>query len=148
MTWYEWLYSTAYMPHGHCYLKDPITTWANVGTDALIAIVYTLIPIAIMYAKYKRGKHLLPQPVRYTIRLFALFVLCCGITHVFDIIVVWYPIYNLQAAWKALTALVSWLCLYEFTLAFKFIVSGRGGEVSRAIGAIKQWIADHEGELL
>ncbi len=39
--------------------------------------------------------------------MFAIFILGCGITHIMDVIVIWEPIYRLDALFRIITALAS-----------------------------------------
>ena len=47
-------FSSDYMPHGHCFLWLPGILWLTVGADALIAISYFSIPIALLIFISKR----------------------------------------------------------------------------------------------
>ncbi|WP_286234478.1 PAS domain-containing protein [Thalassotalea sediminis] len=92
-----------YMPHGHCYLWQPHILWTNVISDFLIAVAYFSLPVAIMLFSAKR------QDIgfRGVFVLFSLFILFCGITHVFGILTIWHGIYGIHGVSKAITALVS-----------------------------------------
>ncbi|WMS87406.1 sensor histidine kinase [Pleionea litopenaei] len=92
-----------YMPHGHCYLWQPGILWTHVISDVLIAASYFSIPIALLLFIRKR------QDIRFksTFVLFSLFILFCGITHIFGIITIWKGVYGFHGIMKALTALVS-----------------------------------------
>ena len=37
------------MPHGYCYLWNPLVLWLNVISDALITLSYYCIPIVLIY---------------------------------------------------------------------------------------------------
>ncbi|MDN4501785.1 PAS domain S-box protein [Alteromonadaceae bacterium BrNp21-10] len=102
-----------YMPHGHCYLWQPHILWTNVVADLVIAASYFSIPIAIMMFANKR------KDIGYNkvFALFSLFILCCGITHVFGIITIWQGVYGAHGIAKAITALVSLVtAIYVFKL--------------------------------
>jgi PAS domain S-box-containing protein len=91
------------MPHGHCYLWQPHILWTNVISDLLIAIAYFSIPVAILIFIKKR-----PDVGHRNIALlFSLFILFCGVTHVFGVITIWTGIYGYHGIIKSLTALVS-----------------------------------------
>jgi len=102
---FRWLFSAEnFMPHGHCFLWQPATLWLNVGSDALIALSYFAIPVAIYY--FLRQRH---DGIRYAWvpMMFAAFIFLCGATHVMEIWTVWTPMYRVAGALKLLTGLVS-----------------------------------------
>jgi hypothetical protein len=45
----EELFSSSFMPHGHCYLWNPGLIWLHVVSDSLIALAYFFIPVALIY---------------------------------------------------------------------------------------------------
>ncbi|KZZ69617.1 hypothetical protein A3765_17220 [Oleiphilus sp. HI0130] len=96
-------FSSDYMPHGHCFLWLPGILWLTVGADALIAISYFSIPIALLIFLQKRPD----IQFRGIALLFAAFILLCGITHLFSIYTIWYGSYGVMAILKAMTAIVS-----------------------------------------
>lgn len=93
----------AYMPHGMCLLWQPwlVLLWA--GSDLLIFVSYTAIPLALFAVLRAREE----MPHRGLIALFAAFILLCGITHLFGIVTLWYPIYPIVGWVKLATGLVS-----------------------------------------
>ena len=92
-----------YMPHGMCLLWEPwlLILWA--GSDLLIFASYTAIPIALLTVLRKRED----IPHGGLISLFASFILLCGLTHLFGVITLWYPIYPLVGWVKLTTGLIS-----------------------------------------
>jgi len=92
-------------PHGFCLLWRPELIWLHVTADALIAISYYSIPLALAVFVLKR------QDIAFSwvFRLFGMFILACGTTHVLEILTLWYPLYGIQGAVKLLTAVVSLL---------------------------------------
>lgn len=92
-----------YTPHGYCIMWHPGLVWTHVISDALIALAYFSIPIAILYFISKR------PDIRFgwIATLFATFILACGLTHVMGIWTLWNGDYGAQALMKAFTALVS-----------------------------------------
>jgi len=95
--------SKNFMPHGHCYLWRPDILWLNVGSDALIAISYFSIPASLIYL-VRRRKDL---AFNWVFVMFALFIVACGATHLFDIWTVWTPNYAVEGLMKLATGLVS-----------------------------------------
>ena len=92
-----------FLPHGYCFTWSPSVLWAMVGSDALIALAYFSIPVALVTFVRKRGDSTLNSMVL----LFSAFIFACGLTHVMDIWTIWRPDYGLQALTKAGTAAVS-----------------------------------------
>jgi len=92
-----------YMPHGMCLLWKPwlVLLWA--GSDLLIFLSYTAIPIALLMVLRRRTE--VPEP--RLVLLFAAFILLCGITHLFMIVTLWVPIYPFVGWIKLATGLVS-----------------------------------------
>ncbi len=48
------LFTTDFMPHGHCYFWRPEILWLHVVSDAMIVVAYYLIPAALFYFARKR----------------------------------------------------------------------------------------------
>ena len=98
------LFSTDFMPHGHCYFWRPEILWLHVISDALIALAYMSIPIALfVYIKSRQDA----DKFRQVFVLFGAFILLCGFTHIMEIYVAWIPAYGLSGLLKAATAIVS-----------------------------------------
>lgn len=94
---------TDMMPHGMCLLWRPDILWTHVVADALTALAYFSIPAALIYFAHHRRDF----PHAWVLRLFGAFIVWCGITHAVSIVTFWIPAYGLQAAAKAITAVVS-----------------------------------------
>ena len=102
---FKWMFSSqGFMPHGHCYLWQPGTMWLNVGSDAMIAAAYFVIPFSIYDFVRRRTADI---PFRGIFLMFAAFILLCGSTHVMEIWTVWNPDYRFGGALKLLTGIVS-----------------------------------------
>lgn len=91
-----------FMPHGMCFLWRPELLILHVGSDFLIAAAYFSIPAAMIILLRHR-----PDARGAMFRLFAAFILLCGITHLASIVVVWYPAYVVEGLLKLATAIVS-----------------------------------------
>ncbi|MBP7860429.1 response regulator [bacterium] len=93
-----------FMPHGVCLQWNTplLLTWiiANAG----IALAYFAIPAALVYFVKKR-KDDLPYP--WLFRLFALFIVSCGLTHVMKIWTIYNAHYWAEALLDLVTAIVS-----------------------------------------
>lgn len=94
---------TSFMPHGYCFLWQPDILLLHVISDALIALAYFGIPIALIY--FVRRRPDLPFPLVFL--LFGAFILLCGTTHIVSIWTLWNPSYYTSGVIKALTAIAS-----------------------------------------
>ncbi|MCF2948696.1 PAS domain S-box protein [Paraglaciecola aquimarina] len=106
---FDSLFRSDYMPHGHCYMWKPEILWLNVVSDVLIAFAYFSIPVAIYYFVKKRND----LEFKGIFILFSLFILCCGITHLVSIFVIWHGTYGIHGLSKLLTAIVSCITAYK-----------------------------------
>jgi PAS domain S-box-containing protein len=73
-------------------------------SDALIWLAYLAIPIVLLYMTRRRRD--LPFPAIFV--LFAAFIVFCGSTHFFEVVVFYWPAYRLIGLVKLATAVVSW----------------------------------------
>lgn len=95
--------SADFMPHGHCYYWAPEILWSHAISNSIIAMAYCSIPISLIYIFKRRDDF----KFIWMMILFAIFILGCGITHIMDVIVIWEPIYRLDAFFRIITALAS-----------------------------------------
>jgi two-component system NtrC family sensor kinase len=99
----EKLFSSNFMPHGHCYLWNPGLIWLHVVSDSLIALAYFFIPVALIYFIWRRRD----LPFHWVFVCFGIFILACGATHIMEVWTLWHPNYWLSGAIKAVTAIAS-----------------------------------------
>ncbi|MBC8112561.1 MAG: PAS domain-containing protein [Verrucomicrobia bacterium] len=92
-----------FMPHGHCYFWEPFLLWSHAISDTIIAVAYFTIPVLLLNIYLKRND----SSYIWIVVLFAIFILGCGITHVFDVITIWSPLYRLDAVFRIITAIAS-----------------------------------------
>lgn len=92
-----------FMPHGHCYFWEPSVLWSYAISDSIIAIAYFSIPLALSYIYFKRKDF----TYVWIVVLFAVFIAGCGITHVFDVINIWRPLYKMDVIARIITAMAS-----------------------------------------
>jgi PAS domain S-box-containing protein len=97
------LFSTGFLPHGHCFMWRPSLLWLHGLSDALIAVAYYAIPLEILY--FMRRRRDLPFPLIFS--LFGAFILACGTTHLLEVWTLWHADYWLSGALKAITAALS-----------------------------------------
>ena len=92
--------SDGFLPHGHCYLWDPLMMRLNVISDGLIALAYLMIPVTLIYIASKRKD----LPFNWMFACFGVFILACGATHALEIWTLWIPTSWLLVPTKAITA--------------------------------------------
>ena len=100
---WNFLSTEGFQPHGTCLLWRPDVFWAHLVSDAIIALSYFSIPLAIVYFAIRRPD----ISYGWILYLFGTFIVACGITHIFGIWTLWVPDYGLEAAAKVATAAVS-----------------------------------------
>lgn len=102
----DYLFGAAsFMPHGYCLLWRPDLVALHAVSDALIAIAYISIPVAVL--NFLRQRKDLNSDARKMAMLFAAFIIACSLTHLTALFVLWVPAYGFQGLVKAVTALVS-----------------------------------------
>ena len=94
---------SAFAPHGYCLLWRPQLLLLHGASDLLIVLAYFFISAAILYFLHRK-KEVNHKPLFY---LFATFIAACGSTHLLGAITLWMPVYYMQGAVMAFTALVS-----------------------------------------
>ena len=102
-SWREFLLSDFFMPHGHCYLWKPALVWLQVLSNGAIALAYISIFLTLVYLV----RRIEDIPFQWMYVAFAIFIVTCGFTHLFDIYVIWKPAYWLDGSLRALTAVAS-----------------------------------------
>lgn len=91
------------MPHGHCYLWEPALVWLQVLSNGAIAAAYVAIFATLVYLVQR----IRDIPFQWMYVAFAVFIVACGVTHIFDVVVIWEPAYWHDGAVRALTAVAS-----------------------------------------
>jgi signal transduction histidine kinase len=97
------LFTSDFMPHGHCFFWRPEILWLHVFSDFAIGLAYYLIPFAL-FKFVKRRKDL---AFNWMFLLFGVFILACGTTHFMNIWTMWHGTYRLDGMVKLVTAMAS-----------------------------------------
>ena len=92
-----------FLPHGYCLSWSKPLVFTYVISDVLIFLAYFSMPLALAY--FGRKRHDFPYP--WLLKMFAAFIMVCGVTHLMGAVILWLPLYNLDACFKAITALIS-----------------------------------------
>lgn len=81
------LAGTIFMPHGNCFLWDPLTLSLMVIGDSLLTLTYMVIPGTLLFVALKdKGINPIAKEI---ILLFSGFILLCGFTHAMSIYNLW-----------------------------------------------------------
>jgi PAS domain S-box-containing protein len=99
--------TSRFIPRVHC-IADRAVSTSLLISDAVIAICYFAIPFLLLLFLRKRSR---VQKFRKIDGVFlvlcAAFVFCCGLTHLTDVFMMWWPVYHWDVLIRAITALVS-----------------------------------------
>jgi PAS domain S-box-containing protein len=91
------------LPHGFCYLWNPLLIWLHGVSDILIAMAYFSIPPTLVYLVRKKRS----IPFDWMIVCFGCFIAACGAMHVMEVVTLWTPMYWISGGVKVITAFAS-----------------------------------------
>jgi PAS domain S-box-containing protein len=101
--WLDRVFGRGFMPHGHCYLWTPSMVWSQVSSNFLIGLAYASIASTLGVLVHRIRN----IPFGWVYVAFGVFILSCGLTHFFDVVTVWHPVYWADAAVRVVTAVAS-----------------------------------------
>ncbi len=115
-------------PRWHCGKWSEFHGWLYIISDLLIWAAYFAIPVIIIrFITYKRQRRFIKLYF-----LFAGFILACGATHFLDAIGFWIPAYRLSALVRAITAVISWLTVFNLVKLLPYAFSLKPSELLEA----------------
>ncbi len=95
----------------NCFLtRDHCGAWSSalmliyIVSNGLITLAYSLIPLCLLIVWRKRRADI---EFGWMLALFAAFITACGLTHLCDVVVFWWPGYRLFTLISAVAALLS-----------------------------------------
>ncbi len=91
-------------PRWYCGQWSAALGWTHIVSDLLIFGAYSAIPLTLAFFIRKRRD--MPFPKIFW--LFSAFIFACGVGHLIEAAIFWWPAYRVAAVSKAATALVSW----------------------------------------
>ncbi len=94
----------------HCGSWSDFHGWLYIISDLAIWAAYFAIPMIILIYLHVGKKKLRFYNAYYW---FAAFILACGFTHLVDAAMFWTPMYRFNALLRFMTALISWLTVYQ-----------------------------------
>ena len=136
--------TAAYMPHGYCLFWQPWLVALYAGSDLLIFLSYSAIPLALVIFLQSR------PDVRFggLVALFAAFIMLCGLTHAVSILTLWEPAYPLHGLLKLLTGVVSTITAVTlFVLMPRLVAIPSPQQLEEAHGKLTAEIAAHRETL-
>ncbi len=96
--------SDGFMPRWKCGDWTSFHGWLYILSDLGVWAAYTAIPAVLIYFVWRKAA----IPFRGVFLLFGAFILACGLTHLMDAIMFWWPAYRLLGLVEFCTAVVSW----------------------------------------
>jgi signal transduction histidine kinase len=119
------LFNQSYLPHRFCYLAQPWLIWTNAPADAAIFLAYLMLFESLFLLAWLVRAQL--KPYLWILLAFGSFILTCGLTHLMEVITVWWPAYPLSTAVKITCAIVS----IPTAIAFQWKVKPLAREVKQ-----------------
>ncbi len=108
-------------PRWHCGNWTDFLGWLYIGSDLMIWLAYMTIPLVLIrFILIKKG-----VPLAGVFWLFGAFILLCGLTHLIDAMMFWYPAYRINALVRFLTGIVSVLTVLALARYFNEAVGLR-----------------------
>jgi signal transduction histidine kinase len=89
----------------NCGIWTPAHGWLYISSDLAIWLAYFAIPFILAFFYYRRQSEI---PFKTVFILFIGFIVACGLTHLIDAVIFWWPAYKLSAMLRFGTALISW----------------------------------------
>lgn len=135
MDFWTKLFNTSDFPaRWHCGRWTDGHGWLHIFSDLGIWAAYFAIPCILAYFAMQRKD----LPFRKIFLLFVAFILLCGMTHLMEAIIFWWPAYRLAGIGKLLTAVVSWFTVFALVqVAPKALAMRTPEELEREITARK-----------
>lgn len=137
--------SASYMAHGYCLLWKPWLVTLHAFSDLLVFASYSAIPLAIwLYIRQRPAMEL-----KGLAFLFVAFICLCGITHLLNVVTLWFPIYEFQGWTKLLTAFVSAAtAVLIYPMIPKALAIPSPSELQKVNEALQQEVVAHKSTLM
>ena len=101
------MFHAAISPHDFFLIGDAKLLSLHILSDSVMALSYLLISAALIAIVRKRRD----IPFRGVILCFAAFIVACGLTHLTELAMLWFPMYWISALLEACTAAISTVAL-------------------------------------
>ncbi|MEI7686118.1 MAG: ATP-binding protein [Planctomycetota bacterium] len=93
-----------FSPRWFCGRWTAIHGWLHILSDIGVWSAYLAIPFVLGFFIFRKSD----LPFRGVFVLFGMFILACGMTHLMEAVIFWWPAYRLLGLIKLITAVVSW----------------------------------------
>ncbi|WP_439555487.1 PAS domain-containing protein [Dyadobacter sp.] len=111
-------------PRWYCGEWSDFHGWLYIISDVMIWAAYFAIPILLLALLRKRKD----IPFHGVFLLFVAFILLCGLTHLVDAWIFWWPIYRVSALLRLATAIVSVITVYALYKTLPRVLNARSVE--------------------
>ena len=108
-------------PRWYCGNWSDLHGWLYILSDVGIWAAYFAIPLMLL----KITSKIKGTPFYKIILLFVAFIMLCGLTHLMDAVIFWWPAYRLSALIRFVTAIISILTVYSLYKNLPLILSLR-----------------------
>ncbi|MFO1019161.1 MAG: PAS domain S-box protein [Planctomycetales bacterium] len=120
---------------GSGWADNPWLGWEHILSDIAIWSAYFAIPGILLFFIYRRKDF----PFSKIFLLFGAFILSCGMTHLMEAIIFWWPAYGLAGLIKLITAMASWMTVFAlFQVVPQALAMRSPDELEREILARKK----------
>jgi len=126
------------MPHAVCWASSPELIWTMVITNLVTFLSYATICITLIYL-VKHTRRVMVREWAYFAIGFALFIVACGFTHLFEVITTWIPVFWTSAWVNILTALLSAYVAFMLIRRAKTIAFGINDYADRLSRTETEW---------
>ncbi|GAA4430802.1 PAS domain-containing hybrid sensor histidine kinase/response regulator [Bremerella cremea] len=116
--------TTDFPARWYCGTWSPGLGRLHIISDLGIWSAYFVIPALLAYFASRRKD----IPFRKVFLLFVAFILLCGLTHLMDAVIFWWPAYRLSGLLKLATAVVSWGTVVAIVMNIREVLSLRSPE--------------------
>ncbi len=106
--WRNLFNSSGFPPRWKCGEWSSDLGWLHIVSDVAIGLAYFVIPILLGHYARRYKKF----PFRSLVPFFVAFVIMCGLTHLMDATIFWWPAYRLSGLLKFFTAIISWASVF------------------------------------
>lgn len=109
VTFVSKLFDTSNFPaRWYCGTWSTDVGWLHIASDIGIFTAYFAIPCVLLFFMLRKKD--LPFPK--VIWLFAAFILACGLGHLIEAAIFWWPAYRVSGLIKGFTAIISWITVF------------------------------------
>jgi PAS domain S-box-containing protein len=123
------LLSPQFLPQGEGYLWNHYLIWLHAFSDSAIAVAFFAIPVELAY--FARNRRDLPFV--WIFWMFVVFIFGCGAIHLFEVLTIWHPVYWVEGAIKAVTAVASLATVVALMTLIPGALALEGEEKFRAL---------------